>query len=206
MRSPRELIEIKTAGLLSPYALDGWTTDTVPLTYEIQCRWQMHVTGADVVHLVGLVPGFGVSVWDIDRDEDTEQQLVAAVDDWWHTHVVAGKEPPFSPSDSDVMNGRWSQTTPDAVALDATDIVPILEARREAAAQERAAAERKRELDAAIKALLGDHEAGMYAGDVVVTWGWESGRVSTQKAAAAGIDLEPFRGKPHRVLRIKEVA
>lgn len=83
------LVEAKTAGLASGWGIaDGWEDNQVPLAYELQARWQMHVLDRPVVHVVALVAHLGLIHRIVQRDPDLEADLVDQVSTWWDNHVV----------------------------------------------------------------------------------------------------------------------
>src|SRR5690606_20156962 len=63
------LLECKTAGLASGFGTPrGWDAGSIPLGYEFQCRWSMHVMDSPAVELVALVAGMGLVHRTVTRD------------------------------------------------------------------------------------------------------------------------------------------
>ena len=125
------IIELKTAGLASGYGIPhGWDDDGLPLGYEIQARWQMHVMDAATVEVVGLVAGLGVVHRTVHRDLDIELDLVAQVEAWWQRFVLGGEEPPFEVADKDTVAYLFPTPDGESVDLDHTDAPSLLARRR----------------------------------------------------------------------------
>ena len=171
-----ELVETKTAGLVTGRAL-GWTDTTIPLGYELQTRWQMHVMGAPICHVVALVAGRGLCHYPIARDLDLEAELIRQVDAWWTHHIIDGVEPPLSGRDSTIIATLYPRVERKAVNLDGTDAMTYWQAYREAHAEVTEAEARKAEAGTALRALLGDARTGLVDGRPIATWGERKGRV-----------------------------
>lgn len=173
------LIEAKTAGLASGFGVpDGWSDTRVPLGYELQCRWQMHVCDVDQVMLVAMVAGLGLRYYTYDRDLSVEADMVAQVTEWRRQHLVRGVEPPMGPSDNALMDATHPATDGDSIALDnVPDLVEVLYAYQDGLSREAAGRAAKEAATARLKRLLGDHAAGTVANRPVVTWNAVTGRV-----------------------------
>lgn len=209
------LVEAKTAGLAGGFGVpEGWSEDTVPLGYELQVRWQMHVTGRDQVVIAALVANLGFRLYPIDRDLTVENDMVAQVSEWWQRHIVAGEEPPLGANDADAIKSLYPAASGGQIDLDATDAPTLLMRYREARETEGRAKRSKEEAGTAIKALLKDNTTGRINGRTEVTWGEKTNSINWQQlaldlAAKHGLQLpdpETYRRPPTRSLNVKEVA
>ncbi|GGM53792.1 YqaJ viral recombinase family protein [Dactylosporangium sucinum] len=212
VRGDGRLVELKTAGLASGWGIpDGWDDDRLPLGYEIQARWQMHVMDSPAVEFVALVAGLGVIHRTVTRDRDVEEDLVTQVDDWWQRFVIGGEEPPFEVADKKTVAYLYPLPTRESVDLDRTD-APSLLARRKAATERRKAAETDLDLiDTRLKALLGDHDEGRIDGRVAYTWAAKKGAVDWKRLYADAVDKgadlpdpETYRKPSTRSLNVKD--
>lgn len=177
-----ELVETKTAGLQTGRA-HGWTDDSIPLGYELQTRWQMHVMGAPICHVVALVAGRGLCHYPIVRDLEIEAELVRQVDAWWTRHIIEGVEPPLSGRDSTIIAALYPRVERKTINLDGTDALTYWQAYREAHAEVTEAETRKAEAGTALKALLGDAHTGLVDGRPIATWGERKGRIDWESIA-----------------------
>ena len=82
------LMEVKVSGITY-----GWTEGDLHPHYEYQARAQMACTGRDAVLVVALVGSTFHSVW-VTRDDEKEERLLTAVDEFMHNHVFAEVRPP----------------------------------------------------------------------------------------------------------------
>jgi putative phage-type endonuclease len=207
------LVETKTAGLASGFGPPiGWTDDRFPLGYELQCRWQMHVTGAPAVELVALVANLGVVRHTVVRDIGIENDLVTQVERWWSRHVVAQVEPPLDAPDNEVLAAMYPQPTRAQVDLDLTDACDHIFAYLDARRREGTARREKETAGAALKRLLGEHSEGRIGGQTAVTWNAKKGEVEWPRLVAdlaerAGVeqpDPDTYRKPDSRSLSVKE--
>jgi putative phage-type endonuclease len=208
----RRLVELKTAGLASGWGIPhGWDDDRVPLGYEIQARWQMHVLDVHTVEMVALVAGLGVIRRTVTRDLEVEQDMVTQVTDWWQRFVIGGEEPPFDLADKDTVAFLYPRVVRESIDLDLTD-APSLLARRVGAVQRRKAG--KDEVDAIdiqLKALIGDHDVARIGDRDAYSWSEKRGVIDWPRfyaeAVEAGTELpdpELYRKPPTRSLNVKD--
>lgn len=212
------LVEAKTAGLASGFGTPpGWADGGVPLGYEFQVRWGMHVMDAPAAEVVALVAGLGLVHRTIERNLRVEAKMVAQVTAWWQRHVIEGVEPDLTGADAAVLAELYS--TPEtgaAVALDDTDALEHWEIYLAAREREKDAKAEKERAGAELKALLGAATKGTVEGKTLVTWGPQKGKVNYSRLLAdlipdleeAGIpvpDPEDYRGASSRSLDVKEI-
>lgn len=209
---PRHFVEAKTAGLASGFGPPaGWSDGQIPLGYEFQCRWVMHVMDADVIDLVGLVANQGLVRRTVTRDVDVEHDMVTQVEQWWTTYVIGGVEPALGAVDNAVLAELYPQSNGMVVDLPGEVLEPW-SAYREARDREKAAKADKEAAGAALKSLLGDNEVGRHAGQVLVTWGTKRGEVAWPRLVAdlvntTGVtspDPEQYRKPSTRSLSVKD--
>ena len=208
-----DLLECKTAGLAGGFGVpEGWTEDTVPLGYEIQARWQMHVLDRDRCWIVALIANFGFRMYPIDRDLGLELDLVDQVSEWWQHHVVGGNQPPLGGGDADAVRDMFPAPDGSTRNLDDTDAPALLATYRTARSAESQAKAAKTQAGTAIKALLGDATFGQIDATQVVSWSGQRGDVDWQRMARdlaeqAHLDLpdpNTYRRPDKRVLNVKE--
>lgn len=212
------LVEAKTAALLAHgwARLDEWHDGGLPLNYEFQCRWQMHVMDRPRVHLVALVAGLGLVHRVVERDLVVEASMVEQATTWWVEHVLGGLEPAVGRADLDALHGAYSN--PDAAAvvdLDGTEALEWCVGYRQAHDAITPLQAQKDDYAARLKAALGNSTVGKLDGRLLVTWNGTKGRVDweawAEKARAVaeenGFELpdpETFRNGG-RTLSVKKI-
>lgn len=171
------LLECKTAGLASGWgAPRGWEGGELPLGYEFQCRWSMHVMDAPAVEVVALVAGMGLQHRTVTRELATELELVSQVGTWWNRYVMHDEEPPLGARDAEVMQQLYPRCEVDEVDLSHTNALEHWSAYKAAQRKERIAEEWKKEAGANLKNLIGKAGRGMVDGQCIATWGERRGR------------------------------
>jgi putative phage-type endonuclease len=206
------LVEAKTAGLMSFRPAMGWDDGGIPLAYEFQSRWTLHVMDRPTLHLVGLVAGKGLVHRTITRDLAVEREMVAQVSDWWQRHIVEGDEPPIGATDNDTLLKLYPKPNGEAVDLDGTEAVEHWIAYRAARDAEKAAKEAKEAAGAALKELLGDCEVGVVENREIAKWSAKKGNVDwpaviadlVEKHGIPAPNPEAYRKPSSRYLTIKE--
>lgn len=180
--STGELVEGKTAGLCGGFGIPtGWAEDSIPLGYNLQARWQMHVLDAPRVHVPALVSGLGFRLYTLERDMTVEADLVEQVTEWYERHILDGEEPPFGPGDN--LLRRYPTPTENIIALDDTDASAHYEAYAEAHAAEREATAAKKRAAEQLQALIGPHAEATLNGDLIATWKTRDGSVDWKALA-----------------------
>lgn len=164
------LIQAKTSGIASPGYPSQWADGGIPLGYEFQCRWEIHVMDTPGCYLVALVAGMGLIVREIARDMTVEHDLVSQLEPWWKEHVINGTEPPLGALDSEAMARLYPVTKRPEVDATRTPILNWV-AEYEAARDEvKAAKARQDEAGANIKRLIGDASVAKVDGLQVASW------------------------------------
>lgn len=98
------VVEIKTG---NHRQRGKWADGAMPDTYLLQCMYQLAITGLDTAHVAADIGGdYEERV--VVRDDDLCERLVAAVQEWWTQHVVAGAMPTVDPvRDRDRLADLW---------------------------------------------------------------------------------------------------
>jgi putative phage-type endonuclease len=178
----QELVQAKTAGLVTGRT-HGWTDDTIPLGYELQARWEMHVMGARRSHIVALVAGRGLCLYTLERDLALEADLVSQVDTWWQKHVIGGEAPPLAGRDAAMVAALYPAVARNGVDLDDSEAMRWQRAYLDAHAQIRDLEAAKAAAGTELKALLGDAEIGFVNGRPVAVWAEKRNRVDWERFA-----------------------
>lgn len=207
------LVECKTAGLASGFGTPpGWADGRVPLGYEFQVRWGLHVMDSPAAEIIALVAGLGLIRRTVTRDMGIEAKLVRQVAAWWDTHVIGGAEPAMGPGDAHVLAELYPTVERESVDLDDTDALEHWEIYLAALEREKTARREKESAGAELKALLGDAAEGRVEGNVIATWNESKGQVNYGRlladleAEGATIpDLDDYRNPPSRRLSVKDL-
>lgn len=222
------LLEAKTAGLASGFGTPrGWEGGKLPIGYEFQVRWSMHVMDAPAAEVVALVAGMGLLRRTVTRDESTEADLVAQVSAWWERHVTGGVEPPLGDRDAEVMQLLYPRSDGTSKDLSHTDVLEHWSAYQAAHERVKAADADKKTAAANIKRLLGEAERGLVDDRCVAAWSQRAGAVKWRPLVVqvlnefiadhdlpdfiGGVDhfiesrIEAFRKPPTRSLDIKDM-
>lgn len=162
------VIEMKSEGIGSP-----WIDDEPPDHYKAQAQWHMHVTGLSSVIFV-VVHGWRFETYELPRNDRDIEMIVREVDRFWYEHVQT-QTPPDRIDGSDATMRTIADLFPtdDSITGEPTeteisrsDLVDMIEARRNAAFwTERANAAR-----AEIEMQMGTATFGTVRGKRVVSW------------------------------------
>lgn len=176
-------LECKTA---SAYLKDLWEGDEVPMQYLLQCQHYMAVTGYQAWYIAVLIGGNTFVHKRIERDDELIEQLIAIEKDFWENHVLPRVPPMLDGSEASgellkKMHPVADKGTETELPLEADELLEQLDAAKEEA---KAASERVSEIENRLKAMLGDHEAGL-ARHYQVTWKNVTSRRIDSKALKA---------------------
>jgi len=154
------LLEIKTGSF---HAKDDWMTG-VPLNYQCQVQHQMAVTGAPFASVAALLGGNDFRWHDVPRNETFIASLVRAVSIFWW-RIQNDRPPP--PDDSPSTSKTLSAMAEDGRAIDLPEaVLSWHEEMVKAAADEKAAKERKEEYRRKFEAVLGTATIGILPNDL----------------------------------------
>ena len=207
---PLGVLEIKTTG----ESAEDWAAE-VPVHYRCQATWAMHVTDLPqcwfaVLHLAFGRPRF--EVYTFTRDADEEAFVVDHCARFWHDHVTTGTPPAVDShkATTDALRAHWP-TAEGIVDADATTR-RLIERHRSHKATLTIAQQNVDEIENAIRAALGEHEALVDGTDakgkpnVIASWKpQQSARIDTKALKADRPDIadEYTRTTTSRVLRVK---
>ncbi|MCL6599542.1 MAG: YqaJ viral recombinase family protein [Alicyclobacillus macrosporangiidus] len=161
-------LECKTA---SEYLRDEWVEDRIPDAYMLQVQHYMAVTGLPKWWIAVLIGGNKFVHKCVERDDTIIQCLIDLERDFWNNHVVPKIPPAFDGSEAstELLSALYPTSKPGTAIELPPDAEKWLRQYEEAAADEKAASERKEEAANQLKALLADNEVG-WIGDRKVTW------------------------------------
>ena len=164
-------MEAKTASAFAAFNDAEWGpegTDQVPASYLVQCATYMALTGCELWDLAVLFGNQEVRIYNLKRDMDLEEELIARASDWWQKHVIADVAPdPVCDADVCLI---YPNSAPGTIVQASENILHELdilrEAKREISIQEGIA-------DAAalvIKTAMGEAESLAWNGTTLCTW------------------------------------
>lgn len=210
-------LECKTASAFASFNSDEWGdegTDQVPASYLVQCATYMALTGCPLWDLAVLFGNQEVRVFNLKRDLDLEDEIIARASEWWNKHIVSDV-PPEPTCEADIKrlypsdNGTAVEANPKTIEL----IARAVELRHQIAALEA-------ELDGdkkagsigvigSLKAYMGEASRIVLGADELITWkaSKPSQRFDTKAFQAAHPELyQQFlkTGDPVRRFLIKE--
>lgn len=184
-------VEAKTTGLCGPvygeWGEEG--SDIVPDCYSIQVHTQIFCSEKDMGYLFALIPGRGITRYEIPRSDRICELIGNFVADWWEKHIV-GKTPPSSDKASIEVVKRLKKVPNRVVILPdhADDLLVTRETLKE---EIKALNEQLENINKNLLIDLGDAEEG-----VCPMTGMS---VSYYQQHAKGYTVEP---KSYRVLRV----
>lgn len=157
------ILEIKNTG---EFNSASWA-DGVPDAAHLQLMHQLAVTGLDYGYLAALVGGKKLVYYRFERDEALIEKLIEILKAFWE-RVETKTPPPLQAGDADAMALLYPTSIDSEVAL-STSLTIQIEEFRAAQADAKAAEERKKTAEAALKFALGEAERGR-CGDYVLSW------------------------------------
>ena len=92
--SPTRILECKTA---NPFSSGDWGeagSDEVPMSYLCQCIWYMAITNLNRVDLAVLFGNSDFRIYEVYRDTELEELIIAKAASFWQDHVLADTPPP----------------------------------------------------------------------------------------------------------------
>ena len=160
------IFESKTTGSLHTY-------EPVPDHVELQVQWQMFVCELEHAWLCVLGGGhrLGIVVVELHRDDAAIEAMVRAGAAMWE-RIELQQPPPieaFYPGDAHDLADAFSEPDPDAV-VELDDCAELVAELRQLKADAAAVDRQLKRTENALKARLGNAEAGTLNGQPVVTW------------------------------------
>jgi putative phage-type endonuclease len=196
------VLELKTR---SSYALADWEEEP-PTGPWLQVQHYLGVTGWSFGYIACLIGGQRTIVHRVERDEDTIAGLRTIGSEFWQQ--VQDRVPPpvtGSAACTDLLHRLHPEPTTDIVVADAAEVERLLRERADAL---RAMAGPEAALAAVenrLKEIAGPARKVHIRGQLAYEWAPRPGQISWKSAALAanpGLDPEPYRGAPSRVLRV----
>lgn len=164
----------------------GEWDEGVPDEYHLQVQHYLAVTGYDVAYLAVLIGGQEYREIRIERNDALISRLVELEASFWER--VQRRDPPpvdGSEASSELLDRLYPEVQARSRVALPLEARAWIEQYREAATVEREAARRREEAANRIKALLGEAEVGLIAGEPVVSWKQVTRRSIDAKALRA---------------------
>ena len=212
MLADGRLVELKTAGVAAGFGPPpGWGDGELPLAYELQVRWSMHVMDAPACEVIALVANTGIVRRTVKRDVALETEMVLQVSRWWRDYIVNDVEPPMGATDHDLLKALYPVSNGETVDLTTTpEATAAWEAYQAARERSKAADADKKAAGAVLKQLIGKAETATFEGSTIATWKAKKGNVDYPKLLkdleSQGIaipDLDNYRKASSRALSVK---
>jgi putative phage-type endonuclease len=169
-----------------------WETDGIPVYYQCQAQWTMHVLELDRVWFAVLHLAFGrpdLKVYELARDDDDIALIVEAVDEFWNDHVTTGNPPAVDTTTATTYaTKRLPASVGDTVEL-ADDLAAAVAQLTTLKAQAKHTEQHIAGLENEIRAALGTATEGMYRERLIVSHRPQSKR---------GIDVDALRARMPR--------
>lgn len=146
--------------------------DGIPVYYRCQGQWEMLAGGWERMWFAVLHSFGRFRVYEVERDVEAQDALLAAGSDFWHGHVLAGVAP-------DLGGGNRADTSAALAAvfgeggageIDVEDLAEQLASIRWLKRERKSLDEQIVDLENVVKATLGDSEVGLINGRPAVTW------------------------------------
>lgn len=115
-------VELKNVGY---HAARGWgpaLTDEIPDYYLPQPMSYMLVKNYPVWTVAGYFGGADLRLYELERDKEWDEIIIARTHDFWHKHVLAGVPPPVDlsgPRALEIVRKVYKGTTGEIVGADA---------------------------------------------------------------------------------------
>jgi putative phage-type endonuclease len=202
-------VQAKNASLWSGKRWDNGPPDEV----QLQCQWEMFVTGLVRVDVIAALAGMPPQTWTVYRDGDIIADLFAAAERFW-ARVQSRTPPPVDHHEdwaarfAKKLRGSASLVVPPGPVTDG-----YAKELREARTAERIIKERREKLENLIREQMADAGAdAIDTADGLITWREKAGSVSWKTAAeklAAEFNVtdlsarvEATRGEPTRSFNV----
>lgn len=162
------LLECKTA---SPFNQSDWGelgTDEVPMSYLVQCLWYLAITNVERCDVAVLFGNSDFRIYEVYRDTELEDLIIAKAAAFWMDHVQAGTPPPAqSESDYQILfkkevAGKSVEAQP--ILCELTQKLCLLNSEIKSKESEIS------QIKQAIMAQMGEAEMLTYQGQVLATW------------------------------------
>lgn len=148
-----------------------WSKVGLPLGYECQVQWAMHVTGWDRWWVLVFYGLSDTEVLTIDRDQGAIDSLVRMVDRFWFEHVQAGIPPAADSHDAttDALLAVYPTHSPHT-EVDVDDFLGEITRLEEVRAEAKALKDEEKAIANTLRQALGDAEIGLVDNQPAVTY------------------------------------
>lgn len=158
----RDPVEIKTSGILHPFAADkdAWGdegTDQIPERVIIQCHGHMAATDRATCHVATLLGGRGFVLFRVNFDAELWAHILSKATAFWVENVEARVPPADCIPSMDTI--KRLKRLPGKTIEATSEIIEAWEARAVASAARLAAEKVEKEADRVFAAMLDDAEA-----------------------------------------------
>lgn len=206
------LLEVKTASAFKRGDWGDEDSDQVPDNYNLQCQWYMGITDVRTCDLALLLGGNQYKQYTITFDAELFAIMLAAAQDFWVNHVLAGVEP--EPTTLANAKRKYARALPDStldLAFNDDDNIAIIDRYIELKDNEKQVKADLEQAQTDLINLIGEHEALAVDGELIMTYKNQKGRETFDKKGClkAYPELaEQFAeftktGEASRILRIK---
>jgi putative phage-type endonuclease len=149
-----------------------WETDGIPVHYQCQAQWTMHVTGTDHLWFAVLHLAFGrpdLRVYELARDQADIDLIVKTVDAFWHDHVVPGIPPDTDGHTATTYATKHLPASVGDMTELSDDVRAKVKLRDHLKLLIKSGEEQLADVENAIRAALGDCTEGYYDGQLIVS-------------------------------------
>ena len=152
-------LECKTA---SPYMMDQWTDEYLPISYQIQCYHYMSVCKADAWYLAVVIYGKAFKYYRIERDDEVIENLIRIEKEFWNEYVLKQviPDPDGSKTADAAIAERFKESK--SITIPLTGFDERLERRQEILSLLEKIETEKRQIDQELKLYLGDAEIASF--------------------------------------------
>ena len=158
------ILEIKTAG---SYAVGDWE-DGLPLEYYLQVQHYLAVTGAVKAFVAVLLGGNKFTYIEVERDEETIQNIIAMERDFWENYVLKDIPPKPVALDKNLLNTLYPLVKTPEITI-TIEHAPVFERYLDAKIKLDEAQKAKDAAEAELKALVKD-SAKAVCGNYTASW------------------------------------
>ena len=182
------LLECKTAGWRMK---DAWGEegDEVPIPYILQVHHYLNVTGMSKGYIAVLIAGRDFRIFELERDENLEEQMMQGEISFWKEHVEK-RIPPDPMRITDVIK-LWPEHVPGKIAGADAETIKAIEDLKYVRDEIKEMEELEKELMVKVQAAMKDaEELRDPAGKVLATWKTvTSERIDTKRLKAEFQDI-----------------
>lgn len=159
-------LECKTA---SPYMVEYWEDDKIPLSYQMQCFHYMRVCNAEAWYLAVLIYGKEFKVYKLERDEEIISNLIQVEKKFWEENVCKNvmPEPDGSKLADTVLTEYFKDTKAVRIKLNGFD--ERLKRREEIVGLIDALEKEKAQIEQEVKLYMGEAEMAQNE-SFIVSW------------------------------------